>query len=365
MGEQVIARGECEHQDGGPEKVTEDQLLSVSRIADIERLSEDERWLVEGLLSFGSLTIVASTPKAGKTWVGLSIATAVASGTSALGQFHTPVAGPVLLYPAEDDPRAIRERIESLCLAQQLEIESLPLHVITAHTLRLDEEENRKKLEALIAQLRPKLLVLDPLVRLGGAGMENHVGVADFFAYLRSLQRRYDLAVLVTHHLAKNRSNSAQPGAAMRGSGDIHAAYDHGVLLERRHDGSVRLSIEHRSAPSPDPIVFRLRSSANGAMTFDVYENEEVEEILPAPKRQVKRGKVVSISRPDKRPLSERVLTLLTDSSTPLSQASIRRVLRVKNQVLTDTLRELQARGAVENLGRMKGWQVVSAQNAI
>ena len=44
--------------------------------------------------------------------------------------------------------------------------------------------------------MRPRLLVLDPLVRLHGID-ENHAGeVAELLAYFRSLQRQLDLAVL-------------------------------------------------------------------------------------------------------------------------------------------------------------------------
>lgn len=332
--------------------------LPFARISAIERLPEGERWLVEGFLSASGIMVLASAPKTGKTWVALSLATAVSSGEQALGYFHVPSPGPVLLFHAEDDPRAVRERIESLCLAQRLDLAALPIHVITAEALKLDDAAQRERLEELLAHLRPKLLILDPLVRLH-SGAESYVGhVAELFGYLRRLQRRFQLAILVTHHVAKNRSAGAQPGQAMRGSGDIHAAYDHGATLQRRQDGSIVLALEHRSAPSPDPIAFRLLSRPGGGTSFAIVSDEPAEPVSAATNGRV----IGEVSRaslgPVSEPVDQQVLAVLERSGRPLSQVSIRRALKVRNETLTATLRELEERGAIENLGRMKGWRL-------
>lgn len=324
--------------------------LPCLRVSDIERLPEDARWLVEGFISQGSITVMASAPKAGKTWVALALATAVASGTSALGRFHVPFPGPVLVFPAEDDPRALRERIESICLGQRVPFEELPIHIITAHSLQLDVDEQRGKLEALIERIRPKLLILDPLVRIH-SGAESYVGhVAELFGYLRRLQRRFELSIFVTHHVSKNRTGAIQPGLAMRGSGDIHASYDHGATLERQEDGSVLLALEHRSAPSPEPLTFRLHSRPDGGVTFEVLD--DAVPVEPSPRVMARRHAV-----PPDVEIHDRVLELVRQSESPVSQVSIRRALLVRNATLTDVLRELEAKGLLEHLGRMKGWR--------
>lgn len=343
--------------------------LPFARIADIERLPEGERWLVDGFLANSSIAVLASSPKAGKTWVALGLAVGVASGAPALGRFHVPSPGPVLLFHAEDDSRAVRERIESIAVGQGLAFQDLPIHVITATSLRLDEEDDRANLEELLLHLRPKLLVLDPLVRLH-AGAESYVGhMAELFGYLRSLQRRFDVAILVTHHVAKNRAagSAAQPGQAMRGSGDIHAAYDHGATLHRQADGSVVLSLEHRSAPSPDPIALRIVSRPGGTTSFDVVDvDANGDGGVPEPPRRsaaaAARPHAFS-PRPDV-PVHEQVLRLLQRAARPLSQVSIRKTLRVRNETLTTTLRELEAKGVIQSLGRMQGWRVAPGDTA-
>lgn len=338
-----------------PPEVAPQPRLPFARIADVAKLPEGERWLVDGLLTRSSIMVLAAAPKTGKTWVALAIAVGVASGTPVMGRFLAPVAGPVLLFPAEDDPRSVRGRIEAIALGAGTAFDTLPIHIITADQLRLDDATDREKLEELLEHLRPRLLVLDPLVRLH-SGAESYVGhVSELFRYLRSLQRRFEVAILLTHHVAKNRTG-AGPGQAMRGSGDIHAAYDHGAGLQRLDDGSVLLTLEHRSAPSPEPVAFRLHSREDGATLFGVTDGP----FEDAPQGNAQRHVATAVPRPTDPALHVRdqVLALLAKAGRPLSQVAIRKTLRVRNETLADILRELASRGALQNLGRMGGWHL-------
>lgn len=334
--------------------------LSFKPLGDIDRMPEGERWLIEDLLSKSSIQVLAASPKVGKTWVTLSMAIAVASGTPALGRFHVSEPGPVMLFPAEDDVRAIRERIEQLCAGQGLTAADLPIDVITEDRLQLDDESHRQMLEAVLEERRPKLLVLDPLVRLH-SGAESYVGhVSELFGYLRSLERRFGVAIVVTHHVAKNLPKGVSPGGALRGSSDIHASYDHGALLQREPDGRIILTLEHRAAASPEPFAFRLVSHEGGATAFEEAECEEPQEQLAVAPSRPPRTSVATRSAPRvEKPLRERVLQVLEQSPGAVSQVSIRGTLKVRNQVLSETLRALVDEGFVEHLGRMKGWRLV------
>lgn len=339
--------------------------LSFKPLGDIDRMPEGERWLIEDLLSKSSIQVLAASPKVGKTWVALSMAVAVASGTPALGRFHVSEPGPVMLFPAEDDVRAIRERIEQLCVGQGLRAEALRIDVITEDRLQLDDETHRQMLEAVLKERRPKLLILDPLVRLH-SGAESYVGhVSELFGYLRSLERRFGVAIVVTHHVSKNLPKGVSPGGALRGSSDIHASYDHGALLQREPDGRIVLTLEHRVAASPEPFAFRLVSHEGGATTFEEVElvGEDEEAPAPQPARQPRRTKPVPQRSPQPtKPLSERVIAILEQSQGAVSQVSIRGDLKVRNQALTEALRQLEREGRVEHLGRMKGWRMREAE---
>ena len=74
--------------------------------------------------------------------------------------------------------------------------------MITAPTLRLDRDPHRGQLFQTAKRLRPRLLLLDPLVRLHGID-ENHAGeVAGLLAYIRSLQRQLDLSVMLVQQIS-------------------------------------------------------------------------------------------------------------------------------------------------------------------
>ncbi len=67
------------------------------------------RWVVPGVIAEG-LTILAGAPKLGKSWLALSLALAVASGTDALGCIDVGHPRPVLYLALEDGHRRLQFR---------------------------------------------------------------------------------------------------------------------------------------------------------------------------------------------------------------------------------------------------------------
>ena len=140
----------------------------VLRVADIAVDAERPRWLIDGLWGAAAVGLLAGHPKVGKSWVGLDIATSVASGTPCLGHFPVRTPGPALVYLAEDSLPQVRERLAGLARHRNLELAALDVHVITAPRLRLDLDADRARLLETVRAVRPRLLLLDPLVRLHG-----------------------------------------------------------------------------------------------------------------------------------------------------------------------------------------------------
>jgi hypothetical protein len=103
-----------------------------------------------------------------------------------------------------------------------------------------------------MARLQPRLLILDPFVRLHRIDENAGGEVAPLLAYLRELQRRYGVAVLVVHHARKGAGN-ARAGQALRGSSEFHAWGDSNLYLRRDGD-DLTLTVEHQAAPHLDKI---------------------------------------------------------------------------------------------------------------
>jgi RecA-family ATPase len=312
-----------------------ERLLPVVRVAELPNEELAERWLVEELWCAPAVGVIGGAPKCAKTWLGLDMALSVATGTPCLGRYAVPEPGPVLIYLAEDALRTVRERIEGMARHRGLDLDEVAIHVITAPVLRLDHDRDRTRLWETARRLRPRLLVLDPLVRLHGID-ENHAGdVAELLAYIRSLQRDLGLSVLLVHHTRKNAADGVAAGQGLRGSGDIHAFGDSNLYLQRTKDHLI-LSSEHRAAPAGASVYLELVATDAETTHLEV---------------------VVTPDDDTERSLGERVLDLLSQGRV-LTRASLRDSLAVKNERLGTVLESLERAGKV---GRTpSGWKRLS-----
>jgi hypothetical protein len=301
--------------------------FEVVRAVDLQRQPPEHRWLVEALWAEQGVGFIGGTPKSLKSWVGLDLAVAVASRTPCLGHFQVHRPGPALVYLAEDRLDVVRERLEALAAARSILLACIDVLVITTPAVRLDVAEHCGRLQATIAAHQPRLLVLDPFVRLHRADENAAKDVAAILATLRQLQRRFQLAIAVVHHTRKN-VGSRQMGQALRGSGDFHAWADSALYISHEQAG-LRLTIEQRAAPAPDPCYIRLADH---------------------PPHPV----LVPPAKDDTPSLQDRIRDTLQRSPDPITRTELRRLLAVQNNRLGKALHELQ------NLGRIRhttqGW---------
>jgi len=222
----------------------------------------EQRWLITGLWAEQAVGIVGGEPKCCKSFLALELAlelaVAVASGAPCLRHFTVPQPGRVLLYAAEDALHVVRDRLQGICAAAGCRLADLDVQVITAPTLRLDLPADRAALARTVAELQPRLLILDPFVRLHRIDENASGEVAPLLAYLRELQRRHALSVLLVHHARKSAAGM-RAGQALRGSSEFHAWGDSNLYL-RRSAEALSLTIEHRAAPSPPSLTLELQA---------------------------------------------------------------------------------------------------------
>jgi hypothetical protein len=300
--------------------------LSALPVEQAYRLADraaEQRWLVTGLWSEQAVGIVGGEPKCCKSFLALDLAVAVASGTPCLRHFSVPQPGRVLLYAAEDALHVVRRRLEGICVAAHLSLQDLDVHVITAPTVRLDLPTDRTRLERTVEQYKPRLLVLDPFVRLHRIDENASGEVAPLLAYLRTLQRQHGLAVLVVHHARKSAGNM-RAGQALRGSSEFHAWGDSNLYL-RRSDHEINLTVEHRAAPSPPSIALEL-AQRDDALALEVVQPTAVQ--APPPSS-----------------VDERITTALTCAKRALPFAELRALCRVRTVTLYKRLSALTDAG--------------------
>ena len=299
--------------------------LPVQRASQLSATGPQTQWLVEGLWSDQAVGILGGEPKCCKSFLALDVAVSVASGAACLRQFPVCRTGPVLLFPAEDSLAVVRQRLEGIAAAAQVPFDSLPVQVITAPTLRLDAPDDRARLRETLHQLRPRLLILDPLIRLHRVDENDASQIAGLLSYLRELQRQFELAVMLVHHARKD-SQASRPGQALRGSSELHGWGDSNLYLRRRGT-QLTLSTEHRAAPGQDHIPLQL-TPAGPALALSVVES------------------VATPALPPPTP-TQRVRQALAGLSQPASLRRLRQLCGMRTTVLCSALGELSANGEV------------------
>lgn len=304
--------------------------LPVARAADLDPRPPERRWLIDGLWGDEAVGIVGGEPKCCKSFLALDMAVAVASGTPCLRRFATRRTGRVLLFAAEDALGVVRRRLDGICAAAAVDLAALDLDVITAPSLRIDTSHDQARLADTIDVLRPTLLILDPFVRLHRVDENVCSEVAPLLAYLRDLQRRYALAIVVVHHARKGASR-ARAGQALRGSSEFHAWTDSSLYL-RRTDDDLTLTIEHRAEPSHGPMPVRLL--ADGAALALTAE--------PAPLSASPPHQPMTMETP-----AQRIEAALASLGAAATLDDIRRSCRMRTQTLCDALADLVGEGRV------------------
>ena len=315
--------------------------LSVVQVAAVEVGGGGTSWLVEGLWEEEGVGILGGAPKSCKSWLALDLAFSVATGTPALGKYEVKAPGPVLIFAAEDQPQRVRSRLEGLAACRGQNLERIPLHLIVESALRLDTERDQSRLADTVGRYRPRLLVLDPFVRLHRIDENSAQEVSRVLAYLRELQRDHHVAIFVVHHSRKAGAAGEHVGLSLRGSGDFHAWGESNLYLRRRR-GVLELAVEQRNAAATEPIQIALRADGSSPPHLEVV--------------------CVASSSGELDKLKSQVVEVLARGDSPRTQDALRCELRVRIQRLQAALRELEQQGVI--VRSASGWRLVEPVEA-
>jgi len=289
---------------------------------------EQQRWLVEGLWSEEAVGIIGGEPKCCKSFLALDLAVAVASASPCLRRFAVARPGRVLLYPAEDALHVVRRRIEGICAAADTSLAALDVQVITAPSLRLDLEADRARLEQTVIALKPRLLILDPFVRLHRIDENVSGDVAPLLAFLRELQRRHAVAIAVVHH-AKKGAGTLRAGQALRGSSEFHAWGDSNLYLRRDGDDRIVLTVEHRAAAAIAAVTLELNQADDALALRPLHADHQTDPDVEATS------------------VDQRIAAALADGEQPRTFTELRASCRVRAKTLYQRLAAMTAAGTV------------------
>ena len=177
---------------------------------------EEVRWLSEGRVPMGQLTVLAGDGGLGKSTWTTYLAAAVSTGESSGVLAGIPSLAMIL--NAEDDPATtIAPRIKAAG--------GNPKNVfLMREPDRFMLPEKTAELRKFVEETRPKLLILDPLVALYSdkINSNNNQDTRRALGPLVKIAMDFDVAIVAVAHL--NKSEGTDLSKRLGGSGGLHAA---------------------------------------------------------------------------------------------------------------------------------------------
>jgi len=291
------------------------------------------KWLVEGILTEGSVGFVAGQPKSYKSWVGLDLAISVATGADFLNHFRVLNPGPVLLIQEEDSAIMLKTRATKIWAGKSADTmvkgndgiywepgeNAGPLdpdiNAYVQQSFIISDPAWQEWLDETLAEgmdgVPYRLVLIDTLMMVAGEVDENRSVemTTKIFKPLKVLMRKHNVTLQVVHHMRKSDPKTRERGGQlMLGSVANHAWSEDSLYLQKNHGGDVYINFESKSAPEADYLLSNVK---NRAWTPTIV-NKDMEEQERASDR--KRGSASrapgSSGRPQKYP-TDRVNAVL------------------------------------------------------
>jgi len=203
-----------------PRLVAPDRIIHLRDIPRTLEIDANQRgWLVDELIPEGSLVLVTAPPGEYKTWLALSLASAVSTGALFL---RRKTAETTVLYLDRDNPlRVVCERRRILRLREGKRLK------IWGRWLPDSPPEIGDPRHLKFARRYRPLIIFDSFVRFHSA-QEN--SATDMAKVIEALRRLTDAGatVILLHHRGKSETSR------YRGSTDIHAGVDVAFAIETR-----------------------------------------------------------------------------------------------------------------------------------
>ena len=332
-------------QDGG----TGQASASPFNVVDIQEYmvrhgSNQVSWLVQDWLPEATIGFVVAPPGSYKTWLTFDMAVSVATGTPFLGKYPVQRTGPVLLIQQEDFHGDIAQRL-AIILQSRLDLRAeateddqfevkvppeIPIYIHPDRNLRFADQVVMDALELRIRELRPALVILDPLY--SAAMTDDYMTKsAEQMLRLKIIRDRYGCSFLVAHHTTKYADSMER--SRLWGSQFLNALLETGWQVKRsENDSSIIVRRHFKVAKNPAEDI---------RVEFDIETDNP-------PYRyhtKVLTGAKVTENDID---LNSKILDLLSESEKPMSINEIADALGVHRSTISRRIKALEKDSMVQ-----------------
>jgi biotin operon repressor len=306
--------------------------------------SSQVSWLVQDWLPEATVGFVVAPPGSYKTWLTFDMAVSVATGTPFLGEYPVQRTGPVLLIQQEDFHGDIAQRLAIILQSRldlraevtendQFEVKAppeIPIYIHPDRNLRFADQVVMDALELRIQELRPALVILDPLY--SAAMTDDYMTKsAEQMLRLKIMRDRYGCSFLVAHHTTKHADSMER--SRLWGSQFLNALLETGWQVKRSgNDNSVIVRCHFKVARNPAEDV---------RVEFDINTDNP-------PYRY--HAKVLTETKDTESgtDLNSKILVLLGESEKPMSINEIADALGVHRSTISRRMKALEKDSMVQ-----------------
>lgn len=216
------------HGEQPPEDRPRVHVLSAEQL--LKKQFGEPRYAVPGLIAEG-LQFLAGKPKIGKSWLALSLAIGVASGTTVLGNRETEQ-GEVLYLALEDGPRRLQRRLRKLLIGRK----TPALLSLATEWPGYEQGAYEAVSDWLGDHPNARLVIIDTFKRIRpheDVRRSVYAGDYEAVAPLSTMAQSFGVAILLVHHVRKAESLD-DPFDLISGSTGLTGAADGMLVLQKK-----------------------------------------------------------------------------------------------------------------------------------
>lgn len=243
------------------------------RLSTVE--STKTEWLWYPYIPLGKITLMTADPGTGKTFLALYLAAQVSTGRPFYGQELYNKPGIVVYQTAEDGiADTVKPRLEPM----EPNFGNIYIFNEESESLSLSDE----KIEKIMQDLHPKLMIFDPLQAYLGADVDMHRAneVRPILGRIGHLAEKYKCAIVFIMHNSKMSQNSALHRAL--GSIDIPAVARSMLILGKDPDspkGKIMCHEKSSLAAHGKSVLFEIDPTLGGVV-FKGFSDLKADDIL-------------------------------------------------------------------------------------
>jgi hypothetical protein len=237
----------------------------------LRRYGEDEtRWTVAEWLPEASCGLLVAPPGNYKTWLLEALAFSVATGRPFLGRYPVAGKGPVLFIQQEDPWWMLESRLARMFEQREptatgdknpayeldcrftRELDEMPVYWYTDRRLHFADKAVLREMEQKVAELRPRLIMIDPLYTMVDTKDYMAEGAQRMTA-LKLMRDSYGCSFVIAHHTTVAGSGS-DDRSSIWGSQFLNAWLEFGWRMPKEGKGGNVVIRHFKNSESPKRI---------------------------------------------------------------------------------------------------------------